>query len=223
MPTMRSEAYFIVNAQEQVVTSRLLDMLGRRLRWKTEDGYSAWTDPEVESRMFEGFPDEFFGIGIEGQPFRDPVIELMVSGGYEAHDPSNPKTNVKHNVYSFLTVQIHSLATERCEVEIFVEDHPMVPRDGLPFLPKLRKAMAKLWTMDPPPTQPLLPMHPHVPKRPKDLTRWRATWRQVRQDYEKAKSYSFMVGWLSRNHPELECSVDTLADICRAGKAHLLD
>jgi hypothetical protein len=62
-----------------------------------------------------------------------------------------------------------------------------------------------------------------VPRRAKDLTRWRATWRAVKSQYEAGTNYVDIVAWLSKVHPNLTVSTDVLADIIRAGVAGRLD
>ncbi len=62
-----------------------------------------------------------------------------------------------------------------------------------------------------------------VPTRPKDLRRWRTTWKAVKKEWEKSASYSAMSEWLSKMWPDIACSQETLADIVRAGEAGLLD
>ena len=64
----------------------------------------------------------------------------------------------------------------------------------------------------------------YVPKRPKDLTRWRAIWQKVKGEYRKGElSYAEMATWVKRLHPALDPSPDLIGNICRAGDAGLLD
>ena len=60
---------------------------------------------------------------------------------------------------------------------------------------------------------------PRVPKRLKDLTRWRTTWPTVKSQYERGEGYLEMARWLEKTHPKLAVSSDVLADIIRAGVA----
>jgi hypothetical protein len=62
-----------------------------------------------------------------------------------------------------------------------------------------------------------------VPRRPKDLVRWHATWQKAKEQWQQGKDYSEISAWLLRVHPNLRCSPETLADIVRAGHAGLLD
>lgn len=64
---------------------------------------------------------------------------------------------------------------------------------------------------------------PRAPIRAKDLTRWRQTWRTIRPEYERSKSYAQISEWLHRSHKDLAVGADKIADICRAGAAGLLD
>jgi len=62
-----------------------------------------------------------------------------------------------------------------------------------------------------------------IPTRPKDLNRWRATWRKIKGQWKQSKSYEEMSTWLGKMHPNLGCAPETLADIIRAGEAGRLD
>lgn len=64
---------------------------------------------------------------------------------------------------------------------------------------------------------------PNVPKQPKVLQRWKATWREVHAQWEDGKTYEQMASWLSRVSRSLSCSEDTLRRIIAAGEARMLD
>jgi hypothetical protein len=69
---------------------------------------------------------------------------------------------------------------------------------------------------------PLVAARPQVPKRGAVLARWIVTWQKVRPHYRR-KTYIELSAWLGRMHPALRRCPDTLADICRAGAAGLLE
>jgi len=62
-----------------------------------------------------------------------------------------------------------------------------------------------------------------VPHKLKVLNRWKVTWRQVKGEWNRAKSYEEICNWLEKVHPHLYCSPETLADIIRAGTEGLLE
>jgi hypothetical protein len=64
---------------------------------------------------------------------------------------------------------------------------------------------------------------PRVPNRPKDFARWKATWAAVKGMRARGEPYEAMNAWLQKVHGGLACSTRTLADICQAGEAGLLD
>jgi hypothetical protein len=65
--------------------------------------------------------------------------------------------------------------------------------------------------------QPRVPIHPRV------RNRWAETWRYAQPDYRRNKTATYIAGWISKQHPELKCSPETLEKICRAGHAGLLN
>ncbi|GAF91345.1 unnamed protein product [marine sediment metagenome] len=64
---------------------------------------------------------------------------------------------------------------------------------------------------------------PRVPKRGKDLRRWKNTWRVLKTKEAQLGSYEKISKWLEKMHRPLAVSPDTVADIIRAGDAGLLD
>ncbi len=71
----------------------------------------------------------------------------------------------------------------------------------------------------PPPTN-----KPRVPNRQSQhFTRWQATWRIIREKAEAGEPAEKIHRWLECEHKEQSCSLKTLNDIVKAGKAGKLD
>ena len=62
-----------------------------------------------------------------------------------------------------------------------------------------------------------------VPQKPQALKRWKVTWRHIKGQWDQEANYKKISEWMTKMHPDLPHSTDTIAAIIRAGEAGLLE